>query len=106
MPALPSDANQVRGQATSTTTAATTVIAAPLTGRIYVTDLTLTNSSATGTTVTLNDSASSAFWVPATSSFTHAFVTPLIVATGTALTFAANPQETTVGCNAQGYVAN
>ena len=62
------------------------------------------NSSATATTVTLNDTAASVFVVPATSNVSMEFVPPLKVAAGTALTFKAGGAMTTLYAAAQGYV--
>ena len=101
-------ASMCRGSVSSTDTGAHTVIAAGgAQTAIYVTSLQFGNSSSTSVTVTLNDTVSSKFVVPASSTaFGGSNVlgrVPLLVAENTALTMTSSSGQTTVTCNAQGF---
>jgi len=97
--------NGVSGAASTTGTAATAIIPGTAGKHIYVTSIQFWNSSATGQVVTLNDNASSQFYVPATGGSNVVFETPLPCALNAGLTFTPTPGGTTVGANAQGFEA-
>lgn len=94
----------LRGSASTTANTATTLIAAQgASVKTYITGLQCSNTSATTTYVTMNDSASSVFIVPAGGGSNVVFNVPLVTAANTALTFTAASAVTTMYCNAQGY---
>jgi hypothetical protein len=97
----------VRGSVT-VTNAASTILAAPGASlNLYVTAAQCTNSSATGVTLTFNDSASTILYVPPGGGFGFTFPTPLVSnATNTAFTATGDTTQTTVKCAAQGYKGN
>jgi hypothetical protein len=95
---------QVRGTASGTDNAAHTIIAsAGGSLKNYITDLECYNTSAVTITITMSDSASSVFIVPAGGGFMKTFNVPLATAAATAFTFTASTGETTIGCSAQGF---
>lgn len=98
--------NTATGAANTTGSSATTIIAAAGAGiQLRITSIQFWNSSATGQTITLNDSASSEFYVPPTGGSNIVFNNPLSVAANTPLQFTPSPGGITVGANAQGYKA-
>ena len=104
-PGAGSTTSAVTGASSTNGGTATTVIAAPATGSIHVTSLQFGNSSATGVTVAINDASTSTFVVPANGGNNPQITVPLTVAATTALTFTSSSPQTTIYCNAQGYVA-
>lgn len=100
--------NMLRGTASTTGTGATTLIAAQTGLHIYVTGVQCKNTSGSVSTyVTLNDTETTGsgtiLIVPSLGGDNETFVTPLMVATSSALTFTAAGAATTIYCNAQGY---
>ena len=96
--------NMVRGTASATGTGATTIIAAQAAGvKTYITGLQLSNTSATTITVTMSDSASSVFIIPAGGGSNIVFPVPLVTAAATAFTFTASGSASTIFVSAQGY---
>lgn len=94
----------VRGTANTTGTGATTIIAsAGGSLKNYVTGLQCSNTSATTVTITMSDSASSVFIVPANGGSNISFAIPLATAAATAFTFTSSSGVTTLYCSAQGY---
>lgn len=94
----------INGSATSSITGAVTIVAAQGVGfRLYVGGLQFSNSSATGTLVTLSDTASSEFFIPALSCINLSFPTPLIVPPNSPLTFTPASGTTTLFANAQTF---
>jgi hypothetical protein len=91
------------GNVTGTTQ--TTVIAAPGSGKIYVTALQCFNTGATTSTITLNDGAATPVLNPAGAGVVQTFPTPLIVPATTALKMTPGSSSTNQWCNAQGYNA-
>ncbi len=92
------------GSTSTTGTVAATLIAAAGTGvATYVTSLQLGNSGTATTTVTLSDTKSSQFVVPAGGGSNIVFPTPLLTAANTALTMTASAATTTLTGNAQGF---
>jgi hypothetical protein len=93
------------GAANTTANTATTVIAAQGANiKIYVTSFQCSNSSATTTTFSLNDTVTSQFICPAGAGTNLVFPVPLVVtAANTALTATAAAGVTTIYFNAQGY---
>lgn len=91
----------VKGRATNTDGAATECIAAQSAGiKIALTDITLSNSSASFVTVDIKD-GSTIIWtfpVPATSGVTHRFETPLIGTAATAMNFDPSAAASTITC--------
>lgn len=97
----------LQGSGNTTGTAATTIIAAQGVGvRMYINGVQCKNSGATSTIVTLNDSASSVLMASAAGGDNETFITPLVVAANTPLTFTPLAASTTVYCNAQGYTGS
>lgn len=88
-------------------TAMTGAFAATASQRIYLTDICLSNSSATFITVDIRDGAAGAvlftFPVPATSGVVHSFKTPLRFTANTALAFDGSAAATTLTCSVVGY---
>jgi hypothetical protein len=103
--------NLVSGSASTTTTAQTTLIAAPVTRRLYVTSVQCGRSD-TGTSaisLQLNDDALTTLVIPNTGGgggSNVVFPAPLTVASGTALKFTASAGVSTLYCSAQGYQDN
>lgn len=96
----------VRGKGTGTDTSAHEIIAAGSgSNKTYITSIQCANSSATNTSVTLSDSASSVLYLPATGGNNATFPVPLVTAAATSFGFTASTGVTTVTCNAQGYYA-
>jgi hypothetical protein len=96
----------VRGSTTSTDTNAHTIIAsAGGSLKNYITDWECSNSSATSTLVTFNDSAATTFIVPAGSGNNKSLHIPLVTAAATAFTFTSGTGVSTVYCSAQGYTS-
>jgi hypothetical protein len=103
-------ANFKSGSASATGTAATTIIAAPTAGKLYVGGVQCgrTDSGTSASYVTLNDSASTILVLTNNGGGggnNQAYSPPLIVAAMTALTFTSSASLTTVYCNAQAYNA-
>lgn len=99
--------NAVRGAASATGTTAVSLIAAPAVEQsLYIGSAQFGNSSATVTTVTLNDTAASVFVVPATGQISLEFTPPLKVGAGLPLTFRAGGATTTLYAAAQGWIQN
>jgi hypothetical protein len=97
--------NAVRGAASTTGSTATTLIAAPAADQsIYVGSAQFSNSSATGTTVTLNDTAATVLWVPTVGTISLEFTPPLKVPVGLPLTFKPGGSTTTFYAAAQGWI--
>lgn len=86
-------------------TTQTTIITAPVAGKLYVTALQCFNSGSTTSTVTLNDGSA---WVGLNltgGGLSIQFPTPLIVGATTALKFTPGSSSTHQFCNAQAYNA-
>lgn len=98
-------ANFVSGSASVNNTTQTTIIAAPGSNKLYITDVQCFNSGATTSTITLNDGSSWEGVNPAGGGFVVHFGTPLIVGTTTALKFTPGSSSTSQICNAQGFNA-
>jgi hypothetical protein len=101
-------ANWVSGSASATSTAQTTVIAAPSANNLYITSLQIgrTDAGTTAISVALNDSATTEVIVPNSGGGggnNMVFNPPLVVAAATALKFTASAGVTTLYVNAQGY---
>lgn len=97
--------NAVRGTASGTDNAAHSIIAsAGGSLKNYITSMQCSNTSSTTTTVSVNDSATSVFIVPAVGGTNLTFPVPLVTAAATAFSFTAATGVTTMTCNAQGYV--
>ena len=99
--------NASRG-ANSSTSTGTTITLLPASGTSgvyeYLTDLECGNTSATNVYVTLNDSASSVFMVPATYGGNNkSFEIPLKGPNNGALTATLSTNASTIYCNGQGY---
>lgn len=109
---LPSYSQSVTGAASATTTAATTLIAAPSMGAICVTSLQLgrTDAGAAAITVALNDPAATVLVVPPQADGGGirdiVFDAPIVLPPLTALTFAASAGVTTLFASAQGFLKN
>jgi hypothetical protein len=96
----------VRGSVTSTDTGAHTIIAsAGGSLKNYITDWECSNSSATSTLVTFNDSAATIIIVPAGGGNNKSLHIPLATAAATAFTFTSGTGVSTVYCSAQGYTS-
>jgi hypothetical protein len=97
--------NLVRGGTSETGTSAGTILAASGSASLkeYLTDIECSNTSATTTTVTLNDTSSLVLIVPAGLGYSHTFNVPLVAAANTAMTFTATAGETTIYCYGQGF---
>jgi hypothetical protein len=94
------------GSASSTDTSAHQLIAAAAAGvKNYVTGLQCTNSSATDSDITLNNSTSWSTTLKAGAGTNVVFATPISTAAATALNFTMGTGVSTVKCNAQGYQA-
>lgn len=103
-------ANFVSGSGSTTGGTATTVIAAPHSGRLYITGVNIgrTDAGTTASRVTFNDLGATVIVVPNSGgggSVNVIFETPLIVTTTTALTFTSSASLSTVYVSAQGYNA-
>jgi hypothetical protein len=99
--------NMVRGSASATGTSATTLISAQGSGvKIYVTGVQCKNTGSATTFVTLNDSASSVLIAPPAGGDNEVYLTPLVVAANTPLSFTAGASSSTIYCNAQGYAGS
>lgn len=96
----------VSGNASNTDGTSTQVIAAGAAGiKHYITDVTITNTSASNIYVELKDGATAkwTFPVPANSGVTHSFSTPLAGTAATAWNFDPSAATTTVYCSASGF---
>jgi hypothetical protein len=96
----------VNGNASNTDGTSTQVIAAAASGvRTYLTDVTLTNTSASNIYVEMKDGTTVkwTFPVPATSGVTHHFGSPLGGTAATAWNFDPSAATTTVYCSAAGF---
>ena len=107
---LPPLHQHVNGAASATTTAATTLIAAPSAGRLCVSALQLCRNDAgtTPITITLNDGAGTVLGLPNAGngkSDPYVFDAPIILPAKQALTFQASSAITTVFASAQGFIA-
>lgn len=97
--------NAVRGTGSGTDNAAHTIIAsAGGSLKNYITSMQCSNTSSTTTTISVSDSATSVFIVPAVGGTNLVFPVPLVTAAATAFAFTAATGVTTMTCNAQGYV--
>lgn len=98
--------NVVSGNASNTDGASTSCIAAQGAGvKTYLTDVTLTNTSATDIYVEIKD-GTTAKWtmpVPAGGGVTHSFRTPLAGTANTAWNFDASAATTTLYCSMSGF---
>ena len=100
------NADYVSGNASNTDGTSTQVIAAGAAGvKHYITDVTITNTSASNIYVELKDGATAkwTFPVPANSGVTHSFSTPLAGTAATAWNFDPSAATTTVYCSASGF---
>lgn len=103
-------ANFVAGVGSTTQNTITTIIAAPVAGKLYITGVQCFRNDA-GTTpifVTLNDSVATVVGLPNSGGGggnNPVYQTPLVVQATTALRFTPSASITTVTCNAQGYNA-
>ncbi len=101
--------NMVRGSASATGTAATTLIAAGAAGvKTYVTDVGCgrTDAGSTAIYVTFSDAASTVFVIPNSGGGgvnNRTLNVPLATAAATAFTFTSSASTSTVYCNAQGF---
>lgn len=98
--------NLVSGNASNTDGTSTSVIASQGgSTRTYLTDITLTNTSAAMIYVEIKDGATAkwTFPVPATGGVTHRFATPLQGTAATAWNFDPSAATTTIYCSAAGY---
>lgn len=96
----------VNGNASNTDGTSTQVIAAGASGvKHYITDVTITNTSATNIYVELKDGTTVkwTFPVPANGGVTHRFGTPLGGTAATAWNFDPSTAATTVYCSASGF---
>lgn len=102
-------ANHIDGTASATDTTETTVIAAQGTNTfLYITSITVANSSATNTTCAIKDGSSTVWVLPALARDGHSitFPVPLRLSANTALKFAAEGSVTTMYVSAAGYVGH
>lgn len=98
--------NPLNGTASATDTSNTSLIAAQGAGTyIYVTDIIISNSSATDTEVAIKDGTTTKLTYPApkTSGAIHTLKTPLRLTANTALQFASLASVTTMKVSALGY---
>jgi len=98
----------VSGNASNTDGTSTSLIAAQGAGvRTYLTDITITNMSATNIYVEIKDGTTTkyTFPVPANGGVTHSFATPLRGTANTAWNFDPSAATTTVYCSASGYTS-
>jgi hypothetical protein len=108
----PPTSNLVSGEASATTTAQTTIIAAPSsTRRLYIKSVECGRNDAGTTAIiaTLNDDAATVVVIPNSGgggANSMSFGSPLTVATATAFKFTASSGVTTLYCNAQGFTGN
>lgn len=93
----------VSASTTSATTTAVQLFAAISTARYYINSLQFSNQATASCVVTLNDLATSRFFLATTSFQPMVFPTPLRTAVGSALTFSLSTGISTVICNAQGW---
>jgi hypothetical protein len=102
--------NQVRGTTTATDTAAHSILPSAGGGlKNYVTDIECfrTDAGTSPIVLTFNDSASTPFVLPASSSngsgVVKSFLTPLVTAAATAFTVTSGTAVTTLYCSAQAF---
>lgn len=96
----------VSGNASNTDGSSTQVLAAGAAGiKHYITDVTITNMSATNIYVELKDNTTVkwTFPVPATSGVTHHFASPLAGTAATAWNFDPSAAATTIYCSVSGF---
>jgi hypothetical protein len=96
----------VSGNASNTDGSSTSVIAAGAAGvKHYLTDITITNTSASNIYVEIKDGASTkwTFPVPANGGVTHTWATPLAGTAATAWNFDPSAATTTVYCSAAAF---
>ncbi len=96
----------VNGNASNTDGTSTQVLAAGAAGvKHYITDITITNMSATNIYVELKDNTTVkwTFPVPATGGVTHHFASPLAGTAATAWNFDPSAAATTVYCSVSGF---
>jgi hypothetical protein len=96
----------VSGNASNTDGSSTSIIAAGGAGvKTYLTDITITNTSASNIYVEIKDGASTkwTFPVPANGGVTHAWTTPLAGTANTAWNFDPSAATTTIICSASGF---
>ena len=103
-------ANWKSGSGVATNTAATTIIAAPGSNKLYITGVQCfrTDAGTAASYVTLNDGASTVIGLANSGGGggnNQVYNTPLVVAVTTALTFTSSTSLSSVYCNAQGYNA-
>lgn len=94
------------GNASNTDGTSTSLIAAAGSGiKTYITDITITNTSASNTYVELKDGSTAkyTFPVPANSGVTHSFSSPLGGTANTAWNFDPATAITTIYCSASGF---
>jgi len=108
--AAPGSASFVSGAASTNGTSATTIVAAPASGKLYITSAQCfrTDTGATPVLVTFNDAAATAMGLSGSgvgAGNNMVFSTPLVVAATTAFKFTAGAAVASVYCNAQGYNA-
>lgn len=96
--------NNLTGFITSTVTAAATIIASPGSAvSIYLTDLEISNTSATAAVLTLSTPNSIQLLAPAGGGREVHLTTPIQLAANTALTFTTTPAVSTILVGAQGF---
>ena len=99
-------ANWQQTAGTSTSTAITLLAASGSTGlKEYLTNMQCGNSAVSSVTITLNDTASSVFFVPAGGGNDISFQVPLVAAANTAMTATLSSGVSKLFINAQGYNA-
>lgn len=103
--------NLVSGTASATDTNNATIIAAPTAGdnrnqRLIITDIIISNSSATATEVAIKDGTTTKLTYPAPpdSGAIHSLQSPLKLSVGAALAFASADGVTTMKVSALGYI--
>lgn len=96
----------IDGTASNTDGNSTEVIQAQAEKRVYLTDVTIANTSASNITVTMRDgdTARWVFPVPANGGVTHRFETPLRGSVDTAWKFDPSAATTTIHCSASGKI--
>jgi hypothetical protein len=96
----------VSGSTTTAGASAVPLISAPATTGLllFITGLQFGNLSSSTVNVTLNDTASSVFIVPAGGGSNSSLLVPLQVQANTTLTFTPSGAVNTISANAQGYI--
>ncbi len=100
-------ANVLSGNASNTDGTSTAVIAAQSGLKTYLTDVTITNTSAAMVYVEMKDGATTkwTFPVPAAGGVTFSFTSPIKGSTNTAWNFDPSAAASTIYCSAAGYTA-